>query len=176
MLNTLIFSCIIGIYSLNGMAITSTDINNNLKYEKNIYKDCNMPINNSFKSYMSFKTITNRNSKQYELQKLAYTDNSTGIRMIDDNYCIAVGTGVGASVGDRISVIMGNGEHINCVVADIKADIHTKSDNIQTIADNSVIEFIVDVKQVPTLAKKMGDMSYVNYRFEGEIEKIRVYK
>ena len=50
-----------------------------------------VPSNNSFKAYMSYTAITNTSSPQYKLQQQAYTGNY-GIRMVDDRYCIAVGS------------------------------------------------------------------------------------
>src|SRR5690554_5896331 len=39
-------------------------------------------VESSFKSYMPYTAITATNSKQYELQQLAYTETTYGLRMI----------------------------------------------------------------------------------------------
>ena len=43
------------------------------------------------KTYMSYKTITDKTSRQYELQTIAYTD-EYGFRKIGDRYLVAIGT------------------------------------------------------------------------------------
>ena len=58
-----------------------------LSKKKVKYVDMDTPSNNSFKSYMSYKCITNRSSKQYKFQQECYTGNY-GIRMKDGRYCI----------------------------------------------------------------------------------------
>ena len=55
------------------------------------YTSYNVPDNSGFKSYMSYKTITNKTSKQYNLQQKAHTGDY-GIRMVSDRYCVVLGT------------------------------------------------------------------------------------
>lgn len=133
------------------------------------------PSNNSFKSYMGYKTITSKNSNQYKLQQNAYTDDKTGIRMVDNKYCIAVGSYYTTDIGTHIDLIMENESVVECILADVKADIHTDITNRQN-PNGSIVEFIVDTKNMDKMSKKMGDMSYADERLEGEIKYIRVYK
>jgi cell division protein FtsB len=100
---------------------------------------------NDFKSYMSYKAITNKASKQWEIQQNAYT-NKDGFRCIDGVPLVAVGTGWGLSVGDTALITCENGNSFNVVVGDIKADQHTAADNKTTLANNCRCEFIVDTK------------------------------
>ena len=143
------------------------------------YIDYDTPPDNSFKSYMDYRTITDTTSKQYELQKQADTD-ECGMRMIDDKYCIAVGSYYSTSIGQAIDVIMQNGNIIHCIVADLKQDIHTDSTNRQN-PNGSIVEFLVDTDILHDQIQKAGDISYFDIvwgisLFSGEINTIRVYK
>ena len=145
-----------------------------LSKKKVNYVDMDTPSNNSFKSYMSYKCITNTGSKQYKLQQSCYTGNY-GIRMKDGRYCIAVGSYYTTKIGTKIDLIMKNGATIKCILADCKADAHTDSTNRQN-PNGSIAEFIVDMNSLNRTAKRMGDISYCSEKFKGEIKKIRVYK
>lgn len=118
----------------------------------------------STKTHMSYTAITSKNSPQFKLQQAAYTDTS-GIRMVDDRYMIAVGTYYADFVGQDLNIVMKNGEQIKCIVGDFKADSHTDDMHMYHIGgyengayyagDGSVIEFIVDsriysTKTIPT--------------------------
>jgi len=143
------------------------------------YIDYDTPPDNSFKSYMDYRTITDTTSRQYELQKQADTD-WCGMRMIDGRYCVAVGSYYSTTVGQAVDVIMENGSTIHCIVADLKQDIHTDSANRQN-PNGSVVEFLVDTDILHSCIQRTGDISYfdtvwkVNL-FTGEIDAIRVYE
>ncbi|MFG6378176.1 MAG: hypothetical protein K1W19_07660 [Lachnospiraceae bacterium] len=143
------------------------------------YTDYDTPPDNSFKSYMDYRTITDTTSKQYELQKQADT-NWCGMRIIDEKYCIAVGSYYSTTVGQAVDIIMENENTIHCIVADLKQDIHTDVTNRQN-PNGSVIEFLVDIDVLHRQIQKAGDISYfdtvwkVNL-FAGEINTIRVYE
>lgn len=111
-----------------------------------------------FKSYMSYTAITNKTSAQWQLQQRAHT-NRDGIRCIDGVPLVAVGTGWGLSVGDSAIVTCDNGNSFRVVIGDIKADIHTMSDNKTTAANNCRCEFIVDVNALNKTVKKLGNIS-----------------
>lgn len=130
----------------------------------------NVPPNNSRKSYMDYRKITNTTSKQYELQlsPSVYT-NDNGLRKYGGSYLIAVGAYYSNNIGDKLIIHMKNGKSFNAVVGDIKDNNHTDETNRQHLKDGSVVEFIVNVDKLPTLAKKMGDISYVDDLFMGEI-------
>ena len=133
----------------------------------------NVPENNSKKTYMDYRKITDTSSEQYKLQqnKDCYTTD-TGLRKVNEYYCIAVGTHYSNNIGDKLIVHMENGESFKAIVADIKDDKHTDETNRQHRKDGSVIEFVVDTKKLPELVRKMGDISYMNETFKGEIKAI----
>lgn len=142
--------------------------------EKIDYEDHQIQSNNGFKSYMSYHTITNKESTQYELQSYAYTGNH-GIRMIQNRYCIALGTYFDAQLGNYVDLILENGSTIPCVISEIKSDKDTDENNIVTSHNGCVAEFIVDVKAMNENAKKYGDISYCKPDWNSSIINIRVY-
>lgn len=106
------------------------------------------------KTYMGYTAITCQSSDQYKLQKKAYTDKKSGIRMVDDYYLIAVGTYYADHIGEKLIVTMESGKQIPCMVGEFKSDRHTDKthryhvggyeNGIYYEADGSVIEFVVD--------------------------------
>lgn len=137
------------------------------------YTIYNVPTNTGFKSYMSHKSITTKSSSQYVLQlSYAYTGNY-GIRQINGRYLVAIGTAFNASVGTYFDLILENGEVIQCVVGDIKADIDTKSDNITTKHNGCVSEFIVDTNVFTSM--NTGDVSSVNELWNSPVVQIKAY-
>ena len=156
-----------------------SDKENLIRLVKDLEKDKlkppsrNVPENNSRKTYMDYGKITDTSSEQYKLQqnKDCYTTD-TGLRKVNEYYCIAVGTYYSENIGDKLIVHMENGESFKVIVADIKDDKHTDETNMQHRKDGSVIEFVVDTKKLPELVRKMGDISYMNETFRGEIKAI----
>lgn len=117
--------------------------------------------NTSMKSYMDYRSITSKTSPQYKLQQREdiYTDNE-GFRRIGDKFIVAVGTYYSNSVGDCLSIELSSGRVFEAVVGDIKDNRHTDKMNRQHKVDGSVVEFIVDTKNMDNLSKRMGDVSY----------------
>lgn len=139
------------------------------------YKDYTVPKTSGFKSYMPYTAITSKSSPQYKLQQQCHTG-LYGIRVKDGRYCVAIGTGFNAGVGTYFDLILENGTVIPCIVADIKADKHTDSNNMVTKASGCLTEFVVDNGSLNKMAKKMGDMSYCCDKWNSRVEKVRVYE
>jgi cell division protein FtsB len=150
-----------------------TEENNNLKeyisqleekiaeqeQKNNVYSTKTVTVSNrDFKSYMSYKAITDRSSMQWQLQQQAYTDGN-GIRCIDGRPMVAVGTGWGLVVGDVALVTCDNGNSFEVIVGDIKADAHTFSDNKTGAANGCRCEFIVDSSVLNNTVKAMGNVA-----------------
>lgn len=112
---------------------------------------------NGMKTFMSYTTITNTSSNQYELQQIAYTDED-GFRKINNRYCVAIGTAFKAFVGQIFDVELENGTIINCVVGDIKDTKDTDNTNVFT-SQGCCLEFIVDTRQLSGIIKTLGDCS-----------------
>lgn len=139
------------------------------------YDKFDVPKNSGFKSYMTYKAITDKSSKQYMLQsRYAYTGDY-GIRKINDRYCVAIGTGFGAQIGDYADLILENGEIIPIIVSDIKADKDTDSGNIMTVQNGCVSEFIVDTTALSKNVMKYGDVSKATELWDSSVKEIKIY-
>ena len=127
----------------------------------------------SFKSYMSWKAITNTRSEQYKLQQECWTDKN-GLRRYDEYYVIALGSYYTDEIGDTFKITLDTGKSFKAVVGDFKADHHTDTEHQYTpTADcgKCVLEFVVDTKALNNTAKRMGDISYIK-GFDGNVEKM----
>lgn len=139
------------------------------------YTDYKLPTSNGFKSYMSYSTITSKTSSQYLLQSNYSYTGDYGIRQANGRYCVALGTAFNAKIGTYFDLILENGETIPCILGDIKADIHTKEDNITTAHNGCVSEFIVDLNSLYNKAKIDGDISSCNEDWNSPVSIIRIY-
>ena len=148
----------------------------NKKQKENInYTDHTVPVTSGFKSYMPYTAITSYSSPQAKLQQKAYTG-TYGIRQVGERYCVAIGTAFNAKVGTYFDLILANGTVIPCIVGDIKANQHTDSNNMITVANGCLTEFIVDFAALNSKAKQMGDVSYCNENWNSRVKTIRVYR
>ena len=127
---------------------------------------------NSFKTYMDYRMITDTSSKQWEMQQSAYTDEN-GLRKIDDYYCVALGSGISDKLGNKFKITFESGETIKVIAADQKADRHTDSTNTYMDLGNgriNIIEFIVHTEKMPSIVRTMGDVSHMpGDKFYGNI-------
>ena len=127
----------------------------------------------AFKSYMSYRAITNTRSAQYRLQQKCWTDDE-GLRRLDDDYVIALGTYYAEYIGERFKITLDTGESFTAVVGDFKADKHTDSRHQYYDCGNgkkNVVEFVVDTRELNRKARRMGDISYIS-GFKGNIKSI----
>lgn len=150
------------------------------KIEKTVKKEgwdvVSLPIiENSFKSFMDYRAITDVSSKQWKMQERASTDEN-GLRKINKYYCVAVGSGI-AKLGSKLRITLSDNKAFYAIVSDQKADIHTDDTNKYRPTSNggNIVEFIVETESLPNIVLQMGDVSYVpNDKFYGEITKIEV--
>lgn len=129
-------------------------------------------IDSSFKAYMDYRTITNKNSEQYKLQELATTDDN-GLRTINGKYLVALGTYYSDGCGEEFDVLLDSGKTIRVITGDIKQDIHTDDKNMMTkVTDTkcNILEFIVDTRMLDEKALRLGDVSCLG--LEGNIVSI----
>lgn len=125
---------------------------------------------NDFKTYMSYRAITNTSSAQYALQQEATTDEN-GIRRYDDYPMVAVGSGWGLEVGDIGLVECDNGNSFLVIVGDMKSDRHTDSTNTTTLANGCRCEFIVDPQLLDNTARVMGNVATID-QYSGYVTNI----
>lgn len=131
-----------------------------------------VPINNTIKTYMSYKAITNHRSPQWALQTEAAND-ANGLRVRNGRYLVAIGSGYNAPVGTDIDVTLENGVVLPCTVGDMKGDQHTDPTNRWAISNNNVLEFIVDQGNLNSTARSRGDIGAIP-GFEGQVTSINV--
>ena len=134
--------------------------------EYTILKTYDVPTGHSFKSYTNYKLLS-KSSKQGQLQQQAYTG-ETGIRMVDDYYCAALGTYYDGNIGDKFLVTLSSGRQFKMILCDVKADHHTDEKHQYTKVNGCMIEFYVDYDALSSHVKRMGNISYID-GFEGEI-------
>ena len=138
-----------------------------------------------FKPYTRHYVYGTKGTAQGRLQAVAYTDESTGIRLVDDpfgnpRYCVALGTywcgGHPEHIGRCVDVHMANGSVLKCVLADVKRQEDTKNRaNRYGEINNDVLEFIVDGKALPDAVKYYGNVSKAGKEFEGDAAYMIVY-
>jgi hypothetical protein len=130
-----------------------------------------------------------KGTAQCKLQSVAYTDEATGIRVVNDplgnpRYCVALGTywcgGHPEHIGRCVDVYMVNGAFLRCVLADVKRTEDTKNRaNRYGEINNDVLEFIVDGAKLPASVDLNkggnGDVSRAGAEFEGDAEYMIVY-
>ena len=131
----------------------------------------------TFKSYMDYRTITNRSSKQYKLQHDGNAvTGAYGLRFYRGNHMVAVATKF-ATVGDLITVKLSNGKSFNAIVGDVKADNHVNDMGVHTgdanfAADGSIVEFIVDRHRLSPLISNSGNVGAIP-EYSGSVMSIK---
>ena len=144
------------------------------------YKSYSSPSSNTFKSYEDADCITDCTKLSHGRFKKKYRlDYQSGVWMVGNRYCIAVGSYYTNKVGVKIDLVLssrnGRKHTLKCITADSKADKDTIK-NHRVHKDGSVTEFIVKTSALPRKALLMGDISYAGKQFRGKIVKIKVYK
>ena len=145
------------------------------------YTAFNTPnIDSSFKTYMDYRTITNKESNQYKLiQSYGWCDENGFMRtsgekdlgIAEDYYMIALGSYYGKHIGTKYKITTDTGKIFYGILSDQKADKDTNSTKQYSIYNNDVIEFIVDVKRLNKNVKIMGSAN-VYMPLNGKITKI----
>lgn len=130
-----------------------------------IYTSLGVPdINSSFKTYMDYRTITDKLSKQYTFIKTwGWSDNNGFMRVNgerdlginDDYYMIALGSYYGTEIGTKYKITTDTGNVFYGILCDCKADRHTNFTN-QYSYNNDIVEFIIDSKKLNSDIKKIG--------------------
>lgn len=142
-----------------------------------------------FKPYTRHFVYDVKGTAQCKLQSVAYTDEATGIRVVDDplgnpRYCVALGTywcgGHPEHIGRCVDVYMVNGSVLRCVLADVKRQEDTKNRaNRYGEINNDVLEFIVDGAKLPASVDLNkggnGNVSRAGAEFEGDAAYMIVY-
>lgn len=143
------------------------------------FKSYSSPSSKTFKSFEDADCITdNANIPQGALKNEYHLDYQSGIWMIGDRYCIAVGSYYTKNIGVKIDLVLshnGRKHTLKCITADSKADKDTINKH-RVHKDGSIVEFIVKTRYLSKRTKIMGDVSYIGKKFKGKVVKIKVYK
>lgn len=126
------------------------------EYKCEFYEMWTHETGNSQKmTYMDYRAITDKSSKQYKLQHDPYVCvDEKGFLMYRSNwYVVAMGSYWG-KVGDRFIIHLDNGELIPIIIGDIKSDRHTDKLNYAHASDGHVLEFLIDSTSAPM--KRVG--------------------
>lgn len=144
------------------------------------YQDMGVPAAPTyFKTWMSYKAITNRQSAQYKfVSEHGWRDSEgfmrcTGERdlgVTDDYYIVAMGSYYGTTIGTKYRVTLDTGNVIYVALGDCKADRHTNSTH-QYAGNRDVLEFLLDTPYLNKAVKRMGSAN-VYMPLNGNITKI----
>lgn len=131
----------------------------------------------SFKSYMSYKAITNKKSLQYKMQQEAWTDEN-GLRRYGDAYMVAMGTFYANGCGEYFEVTLESGANFTVVTGDIKSNSHTDDRNMYSpiyidgeMKYANILEFIVDTSIMSNSVRTSGNIGTID-SFSGQIKSI----
>lgn len=128
------------------------------------------------KSYMDYRTITMKSSRQYKIQhSLGATTAPNGIRQINGRYLIALGSYYSHDIGRYIDLILSNGTTIECILGDAKKNRDTNSNN-SVGNDGSVAEFIVETEALSRKTKLEGNCSFASKDWDSAVASIRIYE
>lgn len=101
----------------------------------------------SSKTYMDYKKITNKTSKQYKYIKKHMKPKDGLLYDKDENIGVALGSWWG-DIGSKWTIELDTGVILNVVKVDEKADKHVNN-GCEHKKDKSVIEFVIDVRSTP---------------------------
>ncbi len=136
-----------------------------------VHTELDLPeeVDGKFKTYMDYRKITDKNSKQWKLQEQAWTE-GRGFRKIGEHFLVAVGTFYADEVGKELLIEFEDGQRIKAIVGDIKQDRHTDPTNRYVPINGNIVEFIVDIEKLDPEVIRRGDVSWLG--LNGRIKSI----
>ncbi|MBE6636266.1 MAG: hypothetical protein E7618_00500 [Ruminococcaceae bacterium] len=138
-----------------------------------IYDLLDTPENKGyFKSYTAYTALgTNTPQwKQIQCHENAYTD-PNGLRKVGNYYCVAMGSFYTRRLGDLFEITTQSGV-FRVIITDFKSDRHTNETHQYGSSTGCMVEFYVDIQKLPSLARKMGNVSYVYPSFYGYVTSV----
>lgn len=137
-------------------------------------------INSSFKTWMSYKAVTNKQSPQYQfINTYGWSDAEGFMRansepdlgVKQDYYMIALGSYYGTTIGTKYRITLDTGRVFYGVLSECKADVHTNSTNQYVVHNKNIVEFIVDTTKLNWLVKQRGSAN-VYMPLNGSVAKV----
>lgn len=131
-------------------------------------------VSGSTKTYAHYTAVTARGTAQYKLLNSSecYTDSKTGIRMIGDFYCVALGSYYGSKIGTKYRITLSSGKSIKVILCDQKSNRHTDSNHQYAVKNQDIIEFYVQPGKIPSGVR--GDYGNLE-QFGGSVVSIEKY-
>lgn len=123
------------------------------------------PIDSSFKTWMSYKAVRDKNSPQHKfIHTWGWLDSEGFMRcsgerdlgIEQDYYLVALGSYYGTTIGTKYRITLDTGKVFYVVLADCKDDKHTNSTNQYVSVNGNVVEFLVDTSKLNKDVKRMG--------------------
>lgn len=139
----------------------------------NLYTDginFQVPENQSgFKSWMPY-TALSKSSRNYKmLINMGHVDEN-GLWMINEYYCVAMGSYYSKELGDLFEATLSNGNTVKLITADHKANIHTDSTH-RVSGNGCMTEFIIDRSKLNSKIRTSGSVGSLS-QFNGTYTKI----
>ena len=108
-------------------------------------------VSGATKTYAYYTAVTAKSSPQYKLlhSDKCYTDEETGIRMVDGYYCVALGSYYGTKIGTKYRITLEGGKEINVILCDQKSDRHTDSNHQYAVNNQDIVEFYIEKSKLP---------------------------
>ena len=133
-------------------------------------------VSGKTKTYAIYTAVTARSSPQYKLlhSDKCYTDEKTGIRMVDGCYCVALGSYYGTKIGTKYKITFSNGNAIDVILCDQKADRHTDSKHQYAVNNSDIVEFYVERSKMPAKIRNRGNYGILE-EFSGSVISIEKY-
>ena len=142
-----VFLCLILLFSVGWIQKnykSEASLSENRK-EEYFTEDIAVCSTSSTKSFMSYKAITNKASRQYHfIQQHMGVDQTSGLLYDKAGFIgVALGSSFG-SIGTRYYFTLDTGVVIPVVKVEEKADRHTRN-GCEHLIDGSVLEFVIDM-------------------------------
>ena len=137
-------------------------------------------INSSFKSWMSYRAVTDTRSPQYKfINTYGWSDDEGFMRcsgesdlgIEDDYYLIALGSYYSTEVGTKYRITLDTGRVFYGALADCKDNKHTNSTNQYVPHNKNIVEFLVDTSKLNADVRRMGSAN-VYMPLNGSVVKI----
>lgn len=133
------------------------------KYSKTVEvktgKTMKLPkVSGACKTYAYYTAVTDKTSAAYAVLNSGtykgityetYTDEETGIRMVDGCYCAALGTYYGTEKGTKYRITLKSGETFKIILCDTKSNRHTDKKHQYAKKNKDIVEFYVDKDKIP---------------------------
>lgn len=115
-------------------------------------------VSGACKTYAYYDAVTDKTSPAYAVlnsgtyRGVTYkttTDETTGIRMVGEYYCAALGTFYGTTKGTKYKVTLDTGKTFKIILCDTKSNRHTDKKHQYAKKNKDVVEFYVDRTKIP---------------------------